>query len=52
MHENKYYDYLIRIAMHPQKPALSDVMLETLSIIAYKQPVTRAEIEEDPRCKV
>lgn len=32
--------------MHPQKPALSDVMLETLSIIAYKQPVTKAEIEK------
>ena len=29
---------------HP--PALSDVMLETLSIIAYKQPVTKAEIEK------
>ena len=34
------------IALHPQKPALSDVMLETLSIIAYKQPVTKAEIEK------
>ena len=42
--KKEYYDYLIRIAMHPQKPALSDVMLETLSIIAYKQPVTKAEI--------
>lgn len=29
-----------------QKPALTDVMLETLSIIAYKQPVTKAEIEK------
>lgn len=28
-----------------KKPALTDVMLETLSIIAYKQPVTKAEIE-------
>ena len=44
--KKEYYDYLIRIAMHPQKPALSDVMLETLSIIAYKQPVTKAEIEK------
>ena len=42
----EYYDNLIRIAMHPQKPALTDVMLETLSIIAYKQPVTKAEIEK------
>ena len=38
-----YYGCLIRIAMQPQKPALTDVMLETLSIIAYKQPVTKAE---------
>lgn len=44
--KKEYYDYLIWIAMHPQKPALSDVMLETLSIIAYKQPVTKAEIEK------
>ena len=44
--KKKYYQYLINIALHPQKPALSDVMLETLSIIAYKQPVTKAEIEK------
>ena len=43
--KKEYYQYLINIALHPQKPALSDVMLETLSIIAYKQPVTKAEIE-------
>ncbi|MCF0134787.1 MAG: SMC-Scp complex subunit ScpB [Blautia sp.] len=42
----KYYEQLIQIAMHPKKPALTDVMLETLSIIAYKQPVTRIEIEK------
>ena len=30
----------------PQKKQLSKSMLETLSIIAYKQPVTRMEIEE------
>ena len=40
------YGCLIRIAMQPKKPALTDVMLETLSIIAYKQPVTKAEIEK------
>lgn len=44
--KKEYYEYLIRIAMHPQKPALTDVMLETLSIIAYKQPVTKVEIEK------
>ena len=30
----EYYEYLIRLAMHPKKPALTDVMLETLSIVA------------------
>ena len=29
----------------PQKHTLSDVQLETLSIIAYKQPITKVEIE-------
>ena len=41
-----YYPWLIQIAAHPVKPVLTEVMLETLSIIAYKQPVTRAEIEK------
>lgn len=40
------YESLIRIAMQPKKPVLTDVMLETLSIIAYKQPVTKVEIEK------
>ena len=44
--KKEYYECLIRLAMHPKKPALTDVMLETLSIIAYKQPVTKAEIEK------
>ena len=39
------YEYLIRIAKTPKKMVLTDTVLETLSIIAYKQPVTRAEIE-------
>lgn len=42
----EYYDYLIRIARQPKKYTLTDVVLETLSIIAYKQPVTRQEIEK------
>lgn len=41
----QYYEYLIRIASRPQKQVLSDSALETLSIVAYKQPVTRGEIE-------
>lgn len=40
------YDYLIRIAKQPKRYALTDVLLETLSIIAYKQPVTKLEIEK------
>ena len=41
-----YYENLIRVASAPKKQVLTEVVLETLSIIAYKQPVTRAEIEK------
>lgn len=40
----EYYENLIRVAKAPKKQVLSEVVLETLSIIAYKQPVTKAEI--------
>ena len=40
------YPVLIRLARQPRKVSLSDVVMETLSIIAYKQPVTRVEIEK------
>ena len=40
------YEYLIKIAKTPRKYVLTDTLLETLSIIAYKQPVTKAEIEK------
>lgn len=40
------YDYLVKIAKVPKKQILTDVLLETLSIIAYKQPITRAELEK------
>lgn len=40
------YDWLIKIAKSPRKYTLTDSILETLSIIAYKQPVTRIEIEQ------
>lgn len=39
------YEALIRIAKQPKKYVLTDVMLETLSIVAYKQPITKAEVE-------
>ena len=41
-----YYEYLIKIAKTPKKFVLTETLLETLSIIAYKQPVTRLEIEK------
>ena len=44
--KNEMYEYLIKIARTPRKHVLSDTMLETLSIIAYKQPITRLEIEK------
>lgn len=40
------YEYLIKIAKTPRKYVLTDTLLETLSIVAYKQPVTKAEIEK------
>ena len=40
------YEYLIKIAKVPRKYVMSDTLLETLSIIAYKQPITRLEIEK------
>lgn len=43
---NEMYEYLIRIAKQPKKRVLTEVLLETLSIIAYKQPITKAEIEK------
>lgn len=39
------YEYLIKIAKAPRKYTLTDTLLETLSIIAYKQPVTRLDVE-------
>ena len=52
--ENRYqlatkkelYPVLVRMVRQPQRINLTDVVLETLSIIAYKQPVTRVEIEK------
>ena len=40
------YEYLVRIAKAPKKPVLTDSLMETLSIIAYKQPITRLEVEK------
>ena len=42
----KYYDALIRIVKEPRTYELTDTLLETLAIIAYRQPVTRLDIEK------
>lgn len=44
--KGEFYEHLIKIATTPKKFVLTDTLLETLSIIAYKQPVTRLEIEK------
>lgn len=38
--------YLEKLATSPSRSVLSQAALETLSIIAYRQPITRIEIEE------
>lgn len=40
------FEPLVRVAAHPKKPVLTEVVLETLSIIAYRQPVTKLEISK------
>ena len=44
--KTEMYEYLIRVAKQPRKYVLTDVLLETLSLIAYKQPVTKLEVEK------
>ena len=44
--KSDYYEPLIRLAKNPRRYTLTDTVIETLSIIAYKQPVTKAEIEK------
>ena len=42
----EYYEYIRKIYNAPARKHLSNTLLETLAIIAYKQPVTKAQIEE------
>lgn len=44
--KQEMYEYLIRVAAQPKRHIMTEVLLETLSIIAYKQPITRGEIEK------
>lgn len=41
-----YYEYVRKLLQAPTRKPLTQPLLETLSIIAYKQPVTKAVIEE------
>ncbi|HZG76152.1 MAG TPA: SMC-Scp complex subunit ScpB [Paenibacillus sp.] len=38
--------YFARLAQAPTRGSLSQAALETLAIVAYRQPITRVEIEE------
>ena len=40
------YDYVAALVLQPKKRRLTGVQMEVLSIIAYRQPVTRAEIDQ------
>ena len=42
----EYYEDLIALAKNPKKPVLTDAVMETLSVIAYRQPVTKSDIEK------
>lgn len=42
----EHVPYFEKLAYHPQHSSLSQAALETLAIIAYKQPIIRADIEE------
>jgi segregation and condensation protein B len=42
----EHVPYFERLAASPSQSTLSQAALETLAIIAYKQPITRSEIEE------
>ena len=44
--KKEHADYLKKLVESPGTAHLSQAALETLAIVAYKQPITRAEIEE------
>lgn len=43
--KKEYYENLIKVAKTPKKQVLTEAILETLSVVAYKQPVTRTEMD-------
>lgn len=44
--KREFADYIKKYAQSPFSQTLSRPLLETLAIVAYKQPITRIEIEE------
>lgn len=46
-----YYENLIRVAAAPKKHVLTDVIMETLSIIAYRAAGDKDGDRQDPRCQ-
>ncbi len=42
----QFFRQLVAVASQPKRYTLSQALLETLAIVAYKQPVTRLEIEK------
>ena len=40
------FEYIRNMYKSPQRQGLTQSLLETLAIIAYKQPMTRAQVEE------
>ncbi|MBD1378669.1 SMC-Scp complex subunit ScpB [Metabacillus arenae] len=44
--KKEHADYLKKLVETPVNNSLSQAALETLAIVAYKQPITRTEIEE------
>ncbi|MFV0519337.1 MAG: SMC-Scp complex subunit ScpB [Lachnospirales bacterium] len=43
---SEYFENIRKVVEIPKKHELTDTLLETLAIIAYKQPVTKIQIEE------
>lgn len=41
----QYFPYIKNLYNTPQKKNISQTLLETLAIVAYKQPITKAQIE-------
>lgn len=43
--KSEHFEVLSKLINMPKKHSLTDTLMETLSIVAYKQPITRQEIE-------